>query len=66
MTHYCGMVCTPTGIISTTDLINTDSVKETEGSQENPPAHSRGDTEQRLCNSLLHLQTIKAINSNLI
>lgn len=49
------MVCTPTGIISTTDLINGDSLKETEGSQENPPADSRGDTEQHLFNSLLLL-----------
>lgn len=38
LTHYCEMVCTPTGLISTTDLINTDSIKETEESQENPAA----------------------------
>lgn len=55
LTHYCGIVCTPTGIISTAGLINTGSLKETEGSQENPPAHSRGDTEQHMCDSLLLL-----------
>lgn len=55
------MVCTPTGIISTTDLINTDSIKEPEGSQENPPAdteqHLRRDQESTSSSPLL-LQTI--------
>lgn len=41
------MVGTPTGIIMT-DLINTDSINEAEGSQEQPPAGSRADTQQHL------------------
>lgn len=48
LTHYCGMVGTPTGITSMTDLINTDSIKEAEGSQEKVPAGSRADTQQHL------------------
>lgn len=42
------MVGTPTGIISMTALINTDSIKEAEGSQEKAPAGSRADTQQHL------------------
>lgn len=42
------MVGTPTGIISMTDVINTDSIKEAEGSQEKPPAASRADNQQHL------------------
>lgn len=64
LTHYCGIVCTPTGIISTAGLITTGRVKETQGPQENPPAHSRGDTEQHVCDSLF-LLLFQAISNQL-